>query len=155
MRNGRSILGAACIFALLSACGGTVARRSTPPRSEPPSWPTMSWEDRHNLMTFAVLPNMARAWQEHDGTADPTTTCRTCHGANAEAVDYRMPNGLSPLDPAHMPSPTSRDPREARAAKFMIEIVVPKMTDLLDAEPYDRATGRGFSCFNCHPKGGT
>ncbi len=107
-------------------------------------------------MTFAVLPNMARAWQEHDATPDPTMTCRTCHGADAEAVAYKMPNGLPPLDPAHLPSPTSHDPREARVAKFMFDVVAPKMlTDLLDAAPYDPATGRGFYCFDCHARKGT
>jgi hypothetical protein len=157
MRDGRSDLWATCVFVGLAACGGTVAPRAplAPAAHEAQSWPTLSWEGRHDLMTLAVLPNMSRAWQEHDGAADPTMTCRTCHGANAEAVDYRMPNGLPPLDLAHLPSATSRDPREARMAKFMFDVVVPKMTDLLDATPYDPATRRGFYCFDCHPKGGT
>jgi len=155
MRLDRRALAWAWALAIVSACGGSTVAPVATPRREAPTWPTSSWEDRHSLMTFAVLPNMARAWQEHDGAPDPTMTCRTCHGANAEEVAYRMPNTLPPLDPAHLPSRTSRDPREAKTARFMFDVVVPQMTELLDAPPYDAKTGRGFFCFDCHPKGGT
>ena len=119
----------------------------------PPSWPNTSWEDRHEVMTFTVMPNMGRAWQKFDNTSAPLLTCRTCHGANAEDVNYKMPNPkLAPLDPSRMPSKTSTDPREARYAKFMIDEVVPSMTSLIDAAPHDAKTGAGFCCFNCHTK---
>jgi len=106
-------------------------------------------------MTFTVLPNMGQTWQKFSGSDAPTLTCRTCHGANAEDVAYKMPNpALLPLDPALLPSQTSRDAHEARWAKFMVEDVVPQMTDLIDAQPYDAKTGRGFGCFDCHTKRG-
>ena len=104
----------------------------------------MTWEDRHDVMTFAVLPNMARAFQRFDGSTDPDMTCATCHGPDAELVHYAMPHGLPALDPKRLPDPKGPDPRQARMAKFMIEEVTPAMADLLGAP-------RGFSCFNCHP----
>lgn len=103
-------------------------------------------------MTFAVLPNMGRAWQAFEKTPFAELTCTRCHGADAEAASYKMPNRLPPLDPARLPSRDAKDPKEARMARFMFDEVVPQMTELLDAEPYDAKTGRGFFCFDCHPK---
>lgn len=102
-------------------------------------------------MTFAVLPNMARAWQRFEGTDAPELTCRRCHGANAEDVAYKMPAAITALDPEHMPSASSSNAREARYAKFMREEVVPQMIELLGAKPYDAATRSGLGCFTCHP----
>jgi len=73
------------------------------------------------------------------------------HGENAERVQYRMPATLAPLDPAKMPDPSARDPKEAKMAKFMTDEVTPQMAGILGVPIFDPATGRGFSCFNCHP----
>ena len=139
MTNGRALL-AILAFA---ACGAPrpAARNPTNDR-----WRALSWEQRHDVMTFSVLPNMAHAFQRFAGTADPELTCRTCHGHDAEAVEYKMPRDLPPLDPRHLPDATNRDPRIARTAKFMIDEVTPGMADLLGV---DRAT---FTCFACHPE---
>jgi hypothetical protein len=110
----------------------------------------MSWEDRHDQMTWVVLPNMAKHFQDFAGAAAATLTCRTCHGPDPEAVSYRMPRGLPALDPRHLPS--ASDPGErGRTAKFMIETVTPAMADLLGEPLYDAKTQRGFGCFKCHP----
>jgi hypothetical protein len=114
------------------------------------TWATLSWEDRHDQMTFEVLPSMAELFQTFDGAPYPELTCRTCHGKDAEEVHYKMPHGLPPLDPAHMPEPGTHD-RTARLTRFMIEEVLPKMVALLDTRPYDPVTKRGFGCFKCHP----
>lgn len=110
----------------------------------------MSWEDRHDEMTWVVLPNMARHFQAFTGAADATLTCRTCHGPNPESVSYRMPRELPALDPQHLPEPNDTDPR-GRTAKFMIDTVTPAMADLLGEPLYDAKTQRGFGCFKCHP----
>ena len=112
----------------------------------------MSWEERHDLMTFLVLPNMARLFQGFEGKPDPDLTCRSCHGADAEEVRYKMPHGLTPLDPGRLPSPSSPDPKQARIARFMAEEVTPRMAAMLGLEPYDSRTGQGFGCFGCHPR---
>lgn len=119
----------------------------------------MSWEERHDTMTFLVLPNMARLFQRFDGSLYPTLTCRTCHGQDAEEVRYKMPHGLTALDPAHLPDSLDPDPRRARIEKFMTEEVTPEMADLLGVPvlhgplraPHDPRKSSGFSCFNCHP----
>ncbi len=102
-------------------------------------------------MTWLVHPNMAKLFQRFQGTAYPELTCRSCHGPDAEQVQYKMPHGLPALDPAHMPDPDGPG-REARVARFMIDEVTPQMADLLGVAPYDASTGRGFGCFGCHPQ---
>lgn len=89
-------------------------------------------------MTFAVLPNMARAFQRFRGTESPEMTCRTCHGEDAEQVAYKMPHGLPALDRARLPQPG-----DSPIAKFMIEEVTPQMKELLG--------GKEVTCFTCHP----
>jgi hypothetical protein len=102
-------------------------------------------------MTFTVLPNMARLFQRFRQTSDPDLTCRSCHGVDAESVYYKMPHGLSPLDPNRLPNPESSDPQEARMARFMADEVTPTMAELLEVPRFDPRTRQGFSCFNCHP----
>jgi hypothetical protein len=63
-------------------------------------------------------------------------TCRTCHGQDAEAVSYRMPNpSLPKIDPAHPPA--------GPVADFMKTKMVPQMSDFVSAD---------VGCNTCHPK---
>jgi hypothetical protein len=102
-------------------------------------WGKLSFEQRHSVMTFTVLPNMARAWQEHTKSTYAEMTCRTCHGEDAEVVSYRMPNPtLPPIDPRHPP--------QTAMAQFMIQKVVPDMLDLIETSP------QIFGCNACHPR---
>ncbi len=135
------------LLTIVAACRARAPELATPSDA----WSARSWEDRHDVMTFAVLPNMARLFQRFRGSADPDMTCATCHGADAELVHYAMPHGLPALDPAHLPDPNGPDPREARMAKFMIDEVTPAMADLIGVRPDDRDAKHGLSCFNCHP----
>jgi len=90
-------------------------------------------------MTFTVLPNMARSWRQFRNSEYPAMTCRTCHGKDAEAVSYRMPNpSLRTIDVAHPPS--------GPAAEFMKSRVVPDMIDLIGTR------AEHFDCNSCHPK---
>jgi len=137
----RAILFAACAI----ACGPKrdttrAATRPAAPAIEERDdvWMRTSFEDRHTIMTFKVLPNMARTWQAWKKTEWPEMTCRTCHGKDAEAVNYKMPSpSLPPIDPAHPP----RNP----AADFMRTRVVPDMIGMLETTP------EHFSCNACHP----
>lgn len=136
------LLGAGCRETREAAVPAAAARNA---------WKTRTWEQRHDVMTFAVLPTMARTFQRYAGTTNPEMTCRTCHGSDAEAAEYAMPRGLPALDPSQMPDPKAREAKQARMAKFMIEEVTPTMADLLGVPRYDPKTKLGFSCFGCHP----
>lgn len=141
------------VFVVLLALGGCAAPASLAPAKPQPvvtggassdEWASASWEERHDTMTWLVLPNLARKFQEFAGTAYPELACVTCHGDDAERVMYKMPNGLPALDAAHLPSPQSDNPRQARFAKFMIDDVTPSTARLLGKPD--------VSCFTCHPR---
>jgi len=137
----------------LALCGCAPAAAYRAPSAEverQPPWESLSWEQRHDRMTWVVHPQMARLFQSFRATAAPELTCRTCHGADAEQAAYKMPRGLPRLDPARLPDPNGSQP-DARIAKFMAEQVTPTMADLLGVDRFDPRTGRGFGCFGCHP----
>ena len=102
-------------------------------------WRPLSWEERHDAMTFRVLPNMAREFQHSQRKAAPDMTCRTCHGEDAERVAYAMPHGLPALD-------LTRLDRSEPMVRFMTDQVTPTMADLLGV---DR---RQFTCFGLPPE---
>lgn len=126
------------LFAVALSCGPRAATKSPAPQRDD-GWAKLSFEERHSVMTFTVLPNMARTWRDFRGTAWPEMTCRTCHGKDAEAVSYRMPSpSLPPIDPAHPPA--------GPVAEFMKQKMVPQMIDLASTSPDH------FSCNSCHPR---
>ena len=98
-------------------------------------------------MTWTLLPNMAQRFQAFYGTEYPELACVSCHGANAEEVSYRMPNGLHPLDPDRMPTPGPEDSRTGRVVTFMRDVVVPETNRLMHA-------GGTVECFSCHARAG-
>jgi cytochrome c553 len=134
----------ACAGAVLAACASAPATKRDVVRTQD-GWSSLSWEQRHEQMTFVVLPNLAKLFQRFEGTADATLTCRTCHGQDADAVEFSMPRGLPALDPAHLPDRHSTNAREARIAAFMIDEVVPAFARTIEV-PAERVT-----CFSCHP----
>jgi hypothetical protein len=147
-------IGVAIACAALLGCGSppkTHAPATPSPSQSSEGWATMSWEDRHDVMTFAVLPNMAQLFQRFEKKADPDLTCASCHGDDYEAVQFKMPHGLPALDRNEVLEGHTRETNKTRIWKFMVEEVTPAMADLLEVERYDPKTKRGFSCFNCHP----
>lgn len=92
------------------------------------------------MMTWVVLPNLARTFQRWKKSDDPTLTCRSCHGKDGEEVGYRMPHGL----PALARIPVAGDPTLTPTERFMMDEVTPQMRELLGAP--------NLSCGACHPK---
>jgi hypothetical protein len=111
------------------------------------TWAEMDHEARGRYMATVVMPEMQAMFQEFDAEEYGDFGCETCHGANGREVNFRMPNGLAPLDPASIPAMfQSTQPM----AQFMTQRVWPRMTELLQMEPYNPETQQGFSCLNCH-----
>jgi len=157
------------ILALLSSCGGGSGSDTVGTEGEGAGEETsggeqvaagggdenIPWEQRTDrqkaqFMNEVVLPAMKQLFQEFDAQEFAEFNCQTCHGANAREVQFHMPNGLHPLNPASMPTPESTDPEVARWATFMKTRVQPKMIELLGVPGYDPATNQGFGCFSCH-----
>jgi len=114
-------------------------------------WANMNGEQRREHMAKVVLPGMKTHFKAHDADEFAKFGCDTCHGKNGKDVGFELPNDLTPLDPADpIGSGNAMDPE---TTKFMAEIVVPEMAKMLDTQPYDPKTGKGFGCFDCHLKG--
>jgi hypothetical protein len=125
---------------------GTGGEQPRPPLPDVP-FDQLTHEQKGQFMAERVLPEMRTMFQELDGERFAEFNCATCHGENAQAVDFHMPNGISPLRPDLMPRLfTSTNPMPV----FMRERVWPRMAELLQEPQFDQATGQGFSCFNCH-----
>lgn len=110
-------------------------------------WAQMDREARLELMQQVVMPEMRELFFEFDSDRFSDVSCALCHGRDMAVVDYRMPNGVTPLDPAEIPAIVGSDDRMAR---FMTDRVWPRMTELLSARPYDPETHEGFGCLGCH-----
>lgn len=111
------------------------------------AWATMNHEQKMEYMEHTVMPEMTRMFQEFDGHRFERFTCGTCHGANARAVNFHMPNGIAPLDPSRIPAMfASQDRMEV----FMTQRLWPRMTELLGAQRYNPETHQGFGCLGCH-----
>lgn len=110
-------------------------------------WANMNREQRLAFMQQTVTPVMQTLFQEFDEDAFADFGCPTCHGADMEQVDFAMPNGIAPLDPTQLGVIFAS---EEPMAQFMSQRVWPRMTELLQAQPYNPETHEGFGCLGCH-----
>lgn len=114
-------------------------------------WAQKTRAQRQDYMGLYVLPRMEKLFKEWRPDEYGTFRCQNCHGEGFDKppVDFKMPRVAFPLsadDP--LGAAMKYDPE---AAKFMSEVVVPAMAELLGEKPYDPKTGQGFGCFRCHP----
>lgn len=161
-------LAAATIF-VIAACGSSTEQtESTTPEGEQPppaetseappaeapaleGWASLDADGRRALMVEQVMPEMGAAFREFDGEEFAEFTCATCHMDNFQEVNFQMPNGLAPLNPADIPGlGESSDEGIARAAQFMFQTVTPGMVRILNVEPFNMETHQGFGCLACH-----
>lgn len=111
------------------------------------AWADVPAEQRGQWMAEVVVPAMAPLFQEHDAERYADFGCATCHGDDAQAVGFEMPNGLAPLNPEQIPAMFQS---EQPMATFMTQTVWPQMAQLLGEAPFNPETGEGFSCLHCH-----
>jgi cytochrome c553 len=111
------------------------------------AWSAKNREQRFGHMAAQVQPQMHALFEKYDAEYGKTFTCQTCHGEDAELVDWRMPNpnlyGLPKEDTLQASMEYDQE-----VTSFMME-VTPAMKKLLN-------TGAGepvaVSCFTCHPE---
>jgi len=149
---GRLSFRASMIALLLCGCGSAPANQASGESGstavvQPAAWADLSFGERQQYMKDTVMPEMRGLFAQ----THPDFGCKSCHGDNAASVNWAMPNTLAPLDPQRMPFESDVED-ERNAALWMKETVVPAMARLLDATPFDPATGQGFGCFSCHAK---
>lgn len=109
----------------------------------PTRFADMDHSAKQAFMAQTVLPEMKAVFASVDADRYGNADCSLCHGDAAKEGNFEMPNpNLPPLDfsPENTHNPETM--------KFMKEQVVPKMTELLQAEPWDGQ--QGFGCLSCH-----
>ncbi len=129
--------------------GGGEAKAA--PGAPDKKWADKSFQERKEWMGVEVMPKMKAMFKEYDEAQFKAFGCDTCHGEDGKEKNYAMPtDSIYPLD-AKDPVGKAMAYDEA-VTKFMVEKVTPEMARLVDEEPYDPKTGKGFGCFECHPK---
>lgn len=117
-------------------------------------WARMTPQEKGRYMGEAVMPAMTALLQAYDPAHFATVTCATCHGTNARAVHFHMPNALPALPAFGTPAAQQRMAAQRRMYEFMGTRVAPAMRQILGAQPFDPQTRQGFGCFSCHPHEG-
>jgi hypothetical protein len=146
-----------CLFVASWALLSTIGCADRPHDAERPKGgpslgaPTVRWkhktrEEKMGFMAAHVQPTMKRLFVEYDADDFGDFGCETCHGGNADVLDFEMPSNSIYALPADNPMGEAMDYDE-EIAQFMAGKVVPAMAQLLSEEP-----GKGVSCFTCHPK---
>jgi hypothetical protein len=156
---------AAVIFTAALGAGwaapeGAPAAAASPEPKEvvgPPkvAWKDMTKEQKGKYMKAVVTPKMKVAFQEFDPKVFKTFNCATCHGKEAKAREFKMPNPeIHPLPPtpeAYM-AMMKKKPEWEKWSKFMGEQVEPKMAGLLALPVFDpkKPDPGAFGCQGCH-----
>jgi hypothetical protein len=125
-----------------------------PARGEgpPKPWKEMTGPQRAKYMKDVVTPQMKVAFQKFDADEFGKFGCDTCHGKDAKARKFKMPNP----DIYALPStPAGFAPlleKKADMMKFMGETVKPRMAALLGLPEFDprKPEAGGFGCIACH-----
>lgn len=134
-----------------AAASSTSAHDYVPP---PMPWAEMDHEARRAHMVQHVLPASTDLFAEWDAARYQDFSCQTCHGADASARDFAMPNpALITLYPTGTIGQERVLREHTEACTFMFSRLVPAMQTMLGAPDYDPATHEGFTCFSCHPRG--
>jgi len=126
--------------------GGAVVGPPTVP------WKDMTKEQKGKYMKAAVMPKMKPLFQAYDADAYKKFDCRTCHGKDAKAKEFKMPNAELPVLPGTMAGFGELQKKKPKAMKFMAETVKPQMAALLGLPDFDpkKPDPKAFGCMACH-----
>jgi hypothetical protein len=147
------LLPIAAVFVTV-ACSGSGSGTRVPAGGPSLGAPEVPWRDkshdeRQAFMAAHIEPTMKKVFQKFNSKAYAGFGCETCHGADMEFVDFKMPNSLYALPKKDtIAEATSYD---ETTTKFMMEQVVPTFARLLSDSPKEPGHAGGVSCFTCHP----
>jgi hypothetical protein len=118
-------------------------------------WDDMTKEQRGKYMKAVVTPKMKPVFQEFDPKMFAKFDCSSCHGKDAKARKFRMPNPeLHPLPntPAAFQAMMAKKPTWPKWVDFMAKKVEPQMAALLGMQPFDpkKPDPNAFGCKGCH-----
>ena len=118
-------------------------------------WDDMSKEQRGKYMKAVITPRMKVTFQEFDPKMFKKFDCTSCHGKEAKARKFKMPNpDIHPLPPtpAAFQAMMKTKPTWPKWAEFMSKKVEPQVADLLGMPVYDpkKPDPKAFGCIGCH-----
>ncbi len=141
-----ALLASALALAAFAAC--RMGRTTIPEGADRP-FDAMDRGQKAAFMAERVLPVMRETFQAFDPQRFASVDCATCHGPNAEARVYAMPNpDLPTLDPRGLYRKHRKDPAQHAIADFMWRTVQPTLARTLGVT-YG-PNGR-IDCASCHP----
>jgi cytochrome c553 len=119
------------------------------------AWKDMNDEQRATYMKKVVVPKMRPVFQEFDADEFKKFGCGTCHGKDAKARKFKMPNPeihALPPTPAAFQAALKSKPTWPKWTKFMGEKVAPQMAGLLGKPHFDpkKPDPNAFGCAGCH-----
>lgn len=156
MKRQMSLVALAAAVALASCAGQQQQPTPPPPREAQESTAApkeaetsklhgLNHQQRVEFMKTEVMPKITPVFKGFDAEHFAEVTCVTCHGPGAKQDMFDMPTASLPrLDFA------KKDPEHEQWNAFMRTEVVPTMATVLGVKPYDKATGEGFGCLDCH-----
>ncbi len=138
-------------FLLVVLVGVNVLANTPSPLPAEDDWRFMTFEKKHERMTFVIHPVMMERFQKFYKTEAPELTCVSCHGEAPERVDYDLANtSLKALSRERVRLLYVEDAVLTKEQAFKRDNITPTMARLLGVPAYDPNTGLGFSCFGCH-----
>jgi hypothetical protein len=111
------------------------------------SWAEKSEEQRMGFMAGWVTPRTHQMFAEHDSSFKDGFSCDTCHGENAEALDYEMPSPDLYALPRENTLQESIE-YDPEMTQFMQNTLTPQITAMFNQGEGRRAK---VDCFSCHP----
>jgi hypothetical protein len=116
------------------------------------AWKDMTKEQKGKFMKASVMPKMKPVFQAYDADAYKKFDCRTCHGKDAKAKEFKMPTAELPVLPGTPAGFGELMKKKPKAMKFMAETVKPQMAALLGLPNFDpkKPEPGAFGCMNCH-----
>jgi hypothetical protein len=119
------------------------------------AWKDMTKEQKGKYMKAVVNPKMKVAFQKYDPEEFKKFGCATCHGKEAKAKEFKMPNpDIHPLPgtPEAFQAMMKQKPSWEKWTKFMSGEVVPQMAAMLGKPAFDfkKPDPAAFSCQACH-----
>jgi cytochrome c553 len=119
------------------------------------AWKDLTKEQKGRYMKAVVVPKMKVVFQEFNPKLFKDFGCATCHGKEAKAREFKMPNPeIHPLPgtPEKFMAMMKKKPSWERWTKFMGGDVEPTMAGLLGKPVFDpkKPEPGAFGCAGCH-----
>jgi hypothetical protein len=119
------------------------------------AWKDLTDDQKARYMKMVVVPKMRPVFQEFDADEFKKFNCATCHGKEAKARKFKMPNPeihALPSTPEAFMAAVKSKPTWPKWTKFMSEKVEPTMAGLLGRPAYDpkKPDPNAFGCNGCH-----